>query len=184
MKIVAVHGSPNVGGLTESLALAALEGAAEAGAETELIRLTDRRLESCRQCDDGWGQCRRQGRCIIDDDFQEVRTAIEDSDAWVLVSPVYYWDFSECVKVFIDRLRRCARQECGAPLADKPFLGIAAAGGTGNGIAQCLVQMDYFAKHTGAQIADLITATRRSREYKIQAARAAGRAMTEALKEQ
>ena len=181
MRIVAIHGSPNADGLTESLAKATLAGAAQAGADTELLRLTDLRLESCRQCGDGWGICRDEGRCVIEDDFEVVRASLREADAWVLVSPVYYWDFSESVKVLVDRLRRCNRAEAAAMLAGKPVIGIAAAGGTGNGIGQCLVQMDRFFKHTGAEIADLITATQRSREYKIEAARAAGRAMVEAI---
>lgn len=181
MKVVAIHGSPNQGGLTESLALAALEGAAQAGAQTEMIRLTDRKLESCRQCGNGWGQCREKGTCVIEDDFQAIRDAISTADAWVLVSPVYYWDFSESVKVFTDRLRRCNTGAKGEGLAAKPVIGIAAAGGTGNGISQCLVHMDQLIKHVGGEVADLITATRRSREYKLAAARAAGKAMVEAL---
>ena len=182
MKVVAIHGSPNEGGLTESLALAALEGAAEAGAETELVRLTDLQLGHCRQCNNGWFKCREEGRCIIEDDFEQVRGKIREADAWVLVSPVYFWDLSESVKVFTDRLRRCNTGAKGEGLADKPVLGIAAAGGSGNGIAQCLTQMDQLFKHINAEIADLITATRRSREYKLAAARAAGKAMVEAMK--
>jgi len=181
MKVVAVHGSPNAGGLTETLALAALEGAAELAAGTTLIRLTDRHLESCRQCGNGWGKCRAEGVCIIEDDFQAIREEINAADAWVLVSPVYFWDLSESVKVFTDRLRRCNSGAKGQGLAAKPVLSIAAAGGSGNGIAQCLVQMDQLIKHVGGEVADLITATRRSREYKIDAARAAGRAMVETL---
>ena len=41
--------------------------------------------------------------------------------------------------------------------------------------------MDQLFKHVNAEIADMITATQRSREYKIEVARAAGRAMVEAL---
>jgi multimeric flavodoxin WrbA len=181
MNIVAIHGSPNEDGLTESLAKAALAGAAEAGADTGLVRLTDLRLESCRQCGDGWGVCREEGRCVIEDDFEVVRASLREADAWVLVSPVYYWDLSESVKVLIDRLRRCNRGEAEAILADKPVIGIAAAGGTGNGISQCLVQMDQFFKHTSAEVADLIAATQRSRDYKVEAAHEAARAMVEAI---
>ncbi len=184
MKVVAVHGSPNVGGLTESLARAVLEGAAQVGARTEMIRLTDRHLESCRQCGNGWGQCREKGTCVIEDDFAAIREAVLTADGWALVTPVYYWDLSESVKVFTDRLRRCNSGAKGAGLAAKPFIGIAAAGGSGNGIAQCLVHLDQFIKHVGGEIADLITVTRRSRDYKIEAARAAGRALVEALSAQ
>jgi multimeric flavodoxin WrbA len=179
MKVVALHGSPNVDGLTESLAKAALAGAAEAGAETELIRLADHDIAHCRQCDNGWGKCREEGRCVIEDDFEGIRAKVLEADAWILVTPVYFWDLSECVKAFTDRLRRTNTGAKGDGLADKPVIGIAAAGGSGTGISQCLVQMDRLFKHLNGEIADLITVTRRSADYKRQASRAAAKAMVE-----
>ncbi len=181
MKVVAIHGSPNADGLTASLAREALAGAAEAGADIELIQLTEHALEHCRQCGNGWFKCRETGMCVIEDDFEAIRAKVMEADALVLVTPVYFWDLSESVKVFTDRLRRCNVGDPGDGLDGKPVIGIAAAGGTGNGIAQCLVQMDQFFKHTGLEIADLITATRRSGEYKLPAARAAGKAVAEAF---
>ena len=179
MKVVALHGSPNVDGLTESLATAALAGAAEAGAETEVVRLTDHEIAHCRQCDNGWGKCRKEGRCIVEDDFEQIRAKVREADAWILVTPVYFGDLSECVKAFTDRLRRCNTGAKGEGLADKPVLGIAAAGGSGRGIAPCLVSMDRLFGHLNAETADLITVTRRSADYKRQACRAAAKAMVE-----
>ncbi len=168
-----------MGGLTESLAKAALEGAAEAGAETEMVRLTDHEVAHCQQCGNGWGKCREEGRCVIEDDFEGIRAKVLEADAWVLVTPVYFGDLSECVKAFTDRLRRCNTGAKGQGLAEKPVLGIAAAGGSGRGIAPCLGSMDRLFGHINAEIADLITVTRRSAEYKLQASRAAAKAMVE-----
>lgn len=177
MKVLALHGSPNEGGLTESLAQAALEGAAEAGADTELIRLTDHDIAHCRQCDNGWGKCREQGVCVIEDDFEDVRSKLREADAWVLVTPVYFGDLSESVRAFTDRLRRCNTGAKGEGLAEKPVLGVAAAGGSGRGIATCVVSLDRLFSHLNAETADLITVTRRSADYKRQACRAAAKAM-------
>jgi len=181
MKVVALHGSPNVDGLTESLAKAALAGAAAAGAETEMVRLTDHEIAHCKQCDNGWGKCREEGRCVIEDDFEGIRAKVLEADAWILVTPVYFGDLSECVKAFTDRLRRCNTGAKGEALAQKPVLGIAAAGGSGRGIAPCVVSMDRLFGHINAEIADLITVTRRSAEYKREACHAAATAMVESM---
>ena len=143
------------------------------------MRLTDREIAHCRQCEDGWGECRREGRCVIEDDFEQIRAKVREADAWILVTPVYFGDLSECVKAFTDRLRRCNTGAKGEGLADTPVLGIAAAGGSGRGIATCLVSMDRLFGHLNAEIADLITVTRRSATYKREACRAAAKAMVE-----
>ncbi len=183
MRVVTIHASPNDDGLTESLAKAAVDGAQAAGAEAELIRLTDREVSACRQCKNGWYKCREEGWCIIEDDFERVRSAIMDADAWVFVTPVYFGDLSESAKCFADRLRRCNVGLKGEGLADKPVIGVAAAGGSGGGAATCLLMMDRLFGHIGAQTADLITVTRRSAGYKRDAVRAAAEAMAQAIDE-
>jgi hypothetical protein len=72
-KVIALQSSPNKDGLTYQLAMAALGGAQEAGAETELVNLTDLDLCVCKPCGRGWGRCREEGRCGQDDDFNEAR---------------------------------------------------------------------------------------------------------------
>lgn len=181
MKVVALHGSPNVDGLTASLAQAALDGAAQAGAETQLIQLTEREIVHCRQCGNGWGKCREEGWCVIEDDFAQVRAAVLEADAWVLVTPVYFGELSECVKAFVDRLRRCNVGAKGEGLRDKPVVGVAAAGGSGRGTATCLLEIDRLFSHIGAEVADLITVTRRSADYKREAVRAAAHAMVQGI---
>ena len=71
-------------------------------------------IERCRQCDDdGWGLCRREGRCIIEDDFAGLVDKIARADAVVFSTPVYFSDLSESMKAFLDRLRRTCIQETG-----------------------------------------------------------------------
>jgi len=59
----------------------------------------------------------------------------------------------------------------------------AADGGSGRGTATCLPAMDRLFGHLSAEIADLITVTRRSSAYKREAVRAGTRAMVEAMEE-
>ncbi len=181
MNLVTLHGSPNTDGLTASLARAAIEGAREVGAAAESFQLTEHEVSHCGQCADGWFKCREEGWCVIDDAFASVRGAIVDADAWVLVTPVYFGDLSEVTKAFTDRLRRCNVGAKGEGLAEKPVIGVAAAGGSGRGTATCLLMLDRLFGHIDAEVADLITVTRRSAAYKREAVRTAARAMMEAL---
>ncbi len=181
MRVTVLHASPNRDGLTANLAEAAGDGVQEAGAEAEVVRLTDHEIASCWQCSNGWYKCRDEGWCVIEDEFQKVRSMVQQADAWALVTPVYFWEPSESAKCFIDRLRRCNVGVKGEGLADKPVLGVAAAGGSGRGTANCLLALDHFFDHISAEVADLITVTQRSAEYKREAVRAAAAAMVEAI---
>ena len=179
MKLVALHGSPNVDGLTAQLARAALEGAEEAGADTELTLLARSEIASCGQCTNGWYKCRDEGWCVIEDDFSRVRRAVVEADAWVLVTPVYFGDFSEVTKAFTDRLRRCNVGARGKGLRGKPVMGVAAAGGSGRGTTSCLLTMDRLFDHIEAEVADLISVTRRSAPYQREAVFCAAQSMVD-----
>jgi multimeric flavodoxin WrbA len=157
-----------------------LEGAKAAGAETVLFNMKERTLEVCRQCENGWGRCRKEDLCIIEDDFQDLREMLHDADAIVFSTPVYYGEVSEVAKCFLDRLRRCdARQE--GPLEGKFFLGIAAAGGSGGGIVTCQLVLERYCGHMRLRVFDFIPVTRLTREYKLGVARLAGEALVQAV---
>ena len=157
MKVIAISGSRNPAGQTARATDAFLDGVRDKRGEVEHIFLPQLDIQSCRQCEDnGWGRCREEGVCVIEDDFAATRQAVLDADAWVLVTPVYFGELSECVKAFADRLRRCNIGAKGEGLKEKPVIGVAAAGGSGRGTATCLLEMDRLFSHISAQIADLI----------------------------
>jgi multimeric flavodoxin WrbA len=185
VKVLAIQTSPNTDGLTATIAASALEGAKSAGAEIELVHLKQLKIESCRQCENGWGRCRREGMCIIEDDLESVREKMRAADALVLSTPVYFGDVSEVTKNFLDRLRRCERHWPGeSPIKGTPVLSIAAAGGGGGGGPTCLVALDRYFGVIGLPVFDSVIVTRRSRDYKIAAAKAAGAALVAWAKEQ
>ena len=69
MSILIISGSRNPKGRTAALINAIGTGIARAGGQWESIFLPELEIERCRQCDnDGWGLCRREQRCIIEDD--------------------------------------------------------------------------------------------------------------------
>ncbi len=185
MKVLVLQASPNEDGLTATMAKEAMAGAQAAGAEAELIHLKKTKLEACLACEDGWGRCRRESLCIIEDDLEGVRAKMSDADGIVLSTPVYFGEVAEVVKNFFDRLRRCERAGPAEPRVEgKWVLGIAAAGGGGGGGPSCLGVMERYWAHMGLPVFDQMIVTRRSREYMVAAARRAGEAFVKYMQEQ
>lgn len=183
MRIIAIHTSPNVDGLTETLAKAALEGAESAGAETELVRLNDLDIRACRACRDGWGTCRTEGVCVQTDDFQPVRDKVNQSDGLIFCVPVYFHDVSESAKTFLDRWRRCEwPNEDKSVIKDKPAIGVAAAGGSGGGAVQALANLERYFQWLRFRVFDLVSVTRFNKQWRIEGLRAASNAMVEESK--
>jgi len=178
MKVVCIQSSPNLDGLTCLMAQAVLEGAKSEGAETELIHLNKLRIESCKAHDKGWGTCLNEGRCMIDDDFQNLREKINRADALVFSSPVYFGDFSESAKRFLDRWRRCERKNREtSPLRGKLAIGIAAAGGSGGGAVSALLNLEDYLVWLQFNVFDLVNVTRKSKSHKLDMLKVAGKRM-------
>ncbi|MGD0803975.1 MAG: flavodoxin family protein [Candidatus Bathyarchaeia archaeon] len=174
MKILAIQSSSNVDGLTAKTAKAIISGAEAEGATVELINLNELIIKPCLACDGGWGQCRRDGRCIQDDEFQALRDKIHAADATIFATPVYWGDLSESAKIFLDRLRRCEVNGEFKNLNGKIAVGIASAGGTGNGCVKCLLHLEDYIRRVGFTVFDLITITQVSREHKLEMLEKAG----------
>lgn len=101
MKILAIHGSPRtLRSTTRMLANYVLEGAADAGAETEMIDLCDFRVTPCTACEG----CSFNGICVFEDDMPALVDRMKEADGIVLASPVYIDNIPGQMKVFFDRL--------------------------------------------------------------------------------
>ena len=178
MNIVILSTSPNKDGLTAACTRAALEGARDSAVDAREIRINDAGIGACHACNDGWGTCRIAHECQVLDGFQAVHKDICGADAVVLVTPVYWGEMSESAKSFTDRLRRCeATAGEQSRLAGKPFILVAAAGGSGNGAVSCLASMERLTQHVGARRFDMVSVNRWNREYKIKAIRESTAAM-------
>jgi len=105
MKVMAVNGSPRKKRNTGTLLEKALEGAVSVGAETELIHLYDLDFKGCRAC----YSCKllggkSYGRCAAKDDLTPILRKIEEVDAFILGSPVYFWSMTGVARSFMERL--------------------------------------------------------------------------------
>ena len=178
MKLLMLCGSRNPAGQTARAAEAFLAGAAEAGAESERIFLPPLKLERCRQCEDnGWGLCRRSGRCVIEDDFAATVDKIRRADAVLFATPVYYSDLSESLRAFLDRLRRIGTHEAGrAGIAGKPTAGICVAGGGGGGAPACCLALEKILATCGFDVAELTPVRRQNLPLKLEQLALSGRA--------
>jgi multimeric flavodoxin WrbA len=105
MKVIAINGSPRKGWNTATLLNRALEGAASLGAETELINLYDLDYKGCMSCFAcKFKEGRSYGRCSIKDDLAPVFKKIEEADAIVMGSPIYFGQVSGEMRSFLERL--------------------------------------------------------------------------------
>jgi multimeric flavodoxin WrbA len=180
MNVLVISSSPNVDGLTAACASAAVAGTVQAGAQAEEVRLNDLNVGMCEACDNGWGTCRGEHQCQVEDDFQALHARALQADALVLVTPVYWHEMSESAKAFVDRIRRCEAtkgEESG--LSGKPVIAVAAAGGSGNGMITCLFSMERWIEHVRARKYDFIPVHRWNRPYKLDAIAEAARTMVQ-----
>jgi len=176
MKVLMISGSRNPGGQTARAADAVLAGCESAGAEVERVFLPAFRVERCRQCDeDGWGLCRREGRCAIEDDFAALVGKMGEADAFVFATPVYFGDLSESLRAFTDRLRRVTRHADGQRgIGGKPAIGLCVAGGGGGGAPACCASLERVLAIAGLDVVDMIPVRRQNLEAKLPRLRLAG----------
>lgn len=181
MNLIIIQCSPNDDGLTAACATAAAQGARQAGAQIEFIKLNEANVGMCQACDRGWGTCLPEHACQVEDGFQALHQHINAADGLVLVTPVYWGEMSESAKALTDRLRRCeaTRDKAlgGSKLAGKPLIAVAAAGGSGNGTMTCLGSMERWGQHIGMRVFDLIPVNRWTRAHKLDCIRAAASEM-------
>lgn len=180
MKIAVVWSSPNVDGLTASAKNQMIGGMKNSGVEIDEIHLNRIKMEHCRACGNGWGTCRSEGECVLQDDFSDVYHRLAEADGIVFVSAVYWSNLTECMKAFVDRLRRCEATH-NHFLADKRCVLVACAGGTGRGTLECLQQMELALTHMGMRTYDRIPVVRYNKDYILPALEKAGERYVDAL---
>jgi len=101
VKLTAFLGSPRAGGNTDILATHVLEGAKEAGFETEAVALRRLRIRPCTACE----RCWQEGRpCVFNDDMHPLYETIASTDVLLFATPVYWYGPTTIMKAFIDRL--------------------------------------------------------------------------------
>lgn len=99
MKITGISGSPNIGGNNERIIELALGIVKEKGYQAEKLFLSKLKVMPCTDC----GNCKKAKECPIDDDMQEIYDKLEESDALIVSSPVFFGSVSAQLKALFDR---------------------------------------------------------------------------------
>lgn len=114
-KILVIVGSGRKDGNTEQLADAFILGAKEAGHFVKKITLANRLIHGCTGC----GMCRTEGKCVMNDDFNDIVPYIRTCDLLVFASPLMYYNVSSRTKAFIERFYSLGEEVEGLPLGRK-----------------------------------------------------------------
>jgi len=103
MKILAINGSPRgKKSNTDRILQPFLEGAREAGAETETVYLKDKTINPCIGCFTCW--TKTPGVCIHkNDDMPALLEKLIEADIVVYATPLYVFTVTAQMKAFMDR---------------------------------------------------------------------------------
>ena len=169
MQAIVISGSRNPAGQTARAADAVRKGMENTGGQVETVFLPPLQIERCRQCDDdGWGLCRSEAQCVIEDDFAGLAAKVRAADVVVFATPVYFADLSESLRAFLDRLRRTCRHEAGRlGIEGKRVVGVCVAGGGGGGAPTCCVNLEKILSTCGFDVTDMIPVRRQNLEAKL-----------------
>ncbi|MCR5013854.1 MAG: flavodoxin family protein [Bacteroidales bacterium] len=99
-KVIVISTSFRRGSNSDMLADKFLEGAKAAGNEVEKVALVDKSIQFCKGC----LACQKLGRCVINDDVNEIMEKVLKADVVVWATPIYYYEMSGQMKTMIDRM--------------------------------------------------------------------------------
>ncbi len=100
IQVIAVMSSARPNGNTAILVREALKGAEEEGAEIAEILLPKYQINFCQGC----LKCMVDGRCYMDDDFEQVKALLQAASGIILSSPTYGGAPCARMKNLLDRL--------------------------------------------------------------------------------
>ena len=105
IKALIINGGPRKNWTTAKMLESAMKGAADAGAETELIHLFDYEFTGCKSC----FACKLKnskagGICVLKDAIRPVLEKAYDADVIIIGSPVYLSNPTGAAKSFMERL--------------------------------------------------------------------------------
>jgi multimeric flavodoxin WrbA len=100
-RVLILAASPRNNGNSTILASKAAEGVKAAGGEADLVPIGKLKIAPCNACD----ACRTKPveGCVIKDDMQPLYNKIKDAQGIIFATPVYWFNVSAQMKLFIDR---------------------------------------------------------------------------------
>lgn len=102
MKVLAINASPRgKNGCTEKILQPLLDGMRQAGAETEMIYLENKKIHHCIGCFTCW--LKTPGKCVFNDDMGTVLEKFIAADLIVYGTPLYCFTMTGLLKNVLDR---------------------------------------------------------------------------------
>lgn len=100
MKVLLINGSPNEHGCTYTALSEIAHTLMKYEIDTEILYLGKKPIAGCIACK----KCKETGKCTINDKVNEVMADIDNIDAIIVGSPVYYAGAAGQLTSFLDRL--------------------------------------------------------------------------------
>ncbi len=105
MNILMINGSPHAAGCTFT-ALDEMRKVFDAeGIESEIIHIGNQAIRGCISC----GSCSKTGKCVFDDEVNDIAEKLKDADGLVVGTPVYYASANATLIALLDRLFHSTR---------------------------------------------------------------------------
>lgn len=107
MKVLLVNGSPKAKGCTYTALAEAASTFKKEGIECEIFHVGMKPISGCLGC----GQCKENGKCIIDDTVNDFVEKIASADGFIFGTPVHYAAASGALTSFMDRAFTSANKQ-------------------------------------------------------------------------
>ena len=99
-RVIVISTSLRQGSNSDMLADKFVEGAKAAGHDVEKISLAGKNIQFCKGC----LACQKLGRCVINDDVNDIMAQVMKADVVAWATPIYYYEMSGQMKTLIDRM--------------------------------------------------------------------------------
>ena len=153
--ILILKGSPRGNGNSATLAAQVFAGAKEAGAQIEDVYLHGMDIRPCDACD----FCQEGDvGCVVKDDMQNIYPKLEQADAIVIASPIYWFTLSAQMKLCIDRWYALESSE-GSALKGKQLGVVLTYGDTDlytSGGINAIHTLESMARYIGMDIVEVV----------------------------
>ena len=100
-RVLILAASPRIKGNSTILALRAAEGVKAEGGEANVVEIGNLKIAPCNACDSC--RTRPEAGCVIKDDMQPLYQKIKEAQGIIFATPVYWFNVSAQMKLFIDR---------------------------------------------------------------------------------
>ena len=106
-RVIVISTSLRRGSNSDMMADQFVAGAKAAGHEVEKISLVGKEIQFCKGC----LGCQKLGRCVINDDVNDIMAKVLQADVICWATPIYYYEMSGQMKTLIDRMNAMYEQD-------------------------------------------------------------------------